>query len=188
VLLRKKKLLIWQFKNWGNLWPTLLVCNRVLFYSETMNSQLGWKVAINVSGKSQNGPFLGCFAAFKWACAGQLKPGSALSVRCISCVHHRGGIQRISGAVHHKRAHSMQQFISQCISIRPARIGSLAPPNCWRATHGQKFLPPPAPKSFDTCAFFKLEKWGDCSREQFRHVAALLGIAVFCYTRECDSF
>ena len=67
-----------------------------------MNSQLGWKVAIDVSEKSQNGPFLGCFAAFKWACAGQLKLGSALSVRCISCVHHRGGIQRISGAVHHK--------------------------------------------------------------------------------------
>lgn len=75
---------------------------------------------------------------------------------------------------------SMQQCISGCISIRPARIGSLAPPNCWRATHGQKFLPPPAPKSFDTCAFFTQEKWGDRSREQFRHVAELLGIAVFC--------
>jgi len=77
----------------------------------------------------------------------------------------------------------MQQCISGCISIRPARIGSLAPPNCWGATHGQKFLP--ASKSFDTCAFFKLEKRG----EQFRHVAALLGIAVFCKLEsECDSF
>lgn len=90
---------------------------------------------------------MGRLAAFKWACAAQLKVGSALSVRCISCVHHRGGIQRISGAVHHKRAHSMQQCISQCISIRPARIGSLAPPNCWSntrtkiptATTSQKF-------------------------------------------------
>ena len=101
-----------------------------------------------------------CLAAFKWACAAQLKVGSALSVRCISCVHHRGGIQRISGAVHHKRAHSMQQFISQCISIRPARIGSLAPPNCWSNTR-TKIPTATTSQKFWRLHFFKLEKWRD---------------------------
>ena len=53
---------------------------------------------------------------------------TGISAQC--AVHHRGVVQRISGCgVHQRRAHSMR-----CISSRPARIGSLAPPNCWSNT------------------------------------------------------
>jgi len=74
-----------------------------------------------------------------------------------------------------------------------ARIGSLAPPNWWihGATHGQKFLPPPPPESFDTCSFFsnwKSEESNCCTPprcEEFLHTLQLflVAAAAFVYAK-----